>query len=244
MKTPNSAGRISRNPAKPSRQIGTEKPPRASITDSTREAILAAAADSFAEQGFDRASMREIAQLSGITAGAIYSHFDNKAQLLMEVVKRALDSLPLSANRITGNEEPEILTESAAIHTDPKSRMLRRLSLEVHVAAARNKEVEALLFDYAEMAMAKFQKIIRGGQKSGKIDPARDPVFTVRGLVVFIMGLNHLDTLFPKLIGDRSWRRFVAETMDNLLGLNATETSKKSSRNTLTPEELNTEAKR
>src|SRR5271154_2817533 len=98
MKSPNSQGRVSRNSAKPSRQTGSEKRPPASSSDSTRETILAAAADSFAEQGFDRASMREIAQLSGITAGAIYSHFDNKARLLMEVVKRALDSLPLSAN--------------------------------------------------------------------------------------------------------------------------------------------------
>jgi AcrR family transcriptional regulator len=231
MTSPKSAGRVSRNPIKPPGQAGSGKPSRASSTDSTREAILAAAADSFAEQGFDRASMREIAQLSGITAGAIYSHFDSKAELLMEVVKRALESLPLSGDRLTGEEEPEHLTENAAIHTDSASRMLRRLSLEVHAAASRDKDVEALLVDYDDMIMDKLQKLIQRGQKSGKIDKTRDPLFTVRAVVVFIMGLSHLDTLFPKLIGDRSWRRFVEETMNNLLGLQDGDILKKSAPN-------------
>ena len=227
MRATDSAGRVSRNSAKPPRHGAKEKRTRASNTNSTRETILAAAADSFAKQGFDRASMREIAKLSGITAGAIYSHFDNKAELLMEVVKRALDSLPISGNSISGDEDPEILPENAAIHTDSGSGMLRRLSLEVHVAASRDKDVEALLFDYDEKIMMMLQKIIERGQKDGKIDKARDPAHTVRALVVFIMGLNHLDTLFPKVIGDRPWRNFVTATVSNLLGLNTGHLSKK-----------------
>jgi TetR/AcrR family transcriptional regulator, repressor for uid operon len=186
---------------------------------STRERILAAAADSFAKQGSDRASMRAIAKSSGITAGAIYSHFEDKAQLLMEVVKRALDSLPLSANRITGEEDPEILTENAATHTDRASKMLRRLSLEAHAAAARDEKVKALLVDYHEMIIGKVTKIVGRAQKNGRIEKKRDPEFTARALVVFSMGLNHLDTLCPHLLGDPSWRRFVVATATDLLGM-------------------------
>jgi AcrR family transcriptional regulator len=188
---------------------------------------LSAAAGSFAEQGFDRTSMRDIAKLSGITAGAIYTHFDNKAELLMEVVKRALDSLPLSANLITGEEDPEILLENAAIHTDPGARMLRRLSLEVHSAAARDKDVKALLLDYDEMVMAKLRKVIERGHRKGNIDRTHQPEFTVRAVAVFIMGLNHLDTLSPQLLGDPSWRRFVTATVTSLLGLKTAYRSKK-----------------
>lgn len=199
---------------------------------------MTAAAASFAELGFDRTSMREIAKLSGITAGAIYTHFVNKAELLMEVVKRALDALPLSANLITGEEDPEILLENAAIHTDPDARMLRRLSLEVHSAAARDKDVKALLLDYDEMVMAKLRKIIERGHRNGKIDRARQPEFTVRAVAVFIMGLNHLDTLSPQLLGDPSWRRFVAATVTNLLGLKNHASSKKPASNSRTKRQL------
>ena len=40
-----------------------------------------------------------IAAQSGITAGAIYRHFASKAELLLEVVKRALEALPFSFER-------------------------------------------------------------------------------------------------------------------------------------------------
>src|SRR4051794_40782483 len=65
----------------------------------TRERILNAAAQLFAEHGFASASMPAIAELSGITAGSIYRHFTSKAELLLEVVKRALEALPLSFER-------------------------------------------------------------------------------------------------------------------------------------------------
>jgi hypothetical protein len=34
-----------------------------------------------------------------------------------------------------------------------------------------------------------------------------------------IMGLNHMDTLNPHLVGDRAWRDFVAERVGVLLGI-------------------------
>src|SRR6185369_11880191 len=68
----------------------------------TRERILSAAAQLFAEYGFTGASMPAIAAQSGITAGAIYRHFASKAELLLEVVKRALEALPFSFERSSG----------------------------------------------------------------------------------------------------------------------------------------------
>src|SRR5438876_8044473 len=62
---------------------------------STRERILLAATRFFAEQGFASTSMPTIAKASGVTAGAIYRHFDSKADLLFEVTRRAIASIPL-----------------------------------------------------------------------------------------------------------------------------------------------------
>src|SRR5215471_15493898 len=92
---------------------------------STRERILNAAAQLFAEHGFASASMPAIAELSGITAGAIYRHFKSKAELLLEVVKRALDALPLSFERSRGADDAALLPEFAARLTDPALTLLR-----------------------------------------------------------------------------------------------------------------------
>src|SRR5437879_3732821 len=106
---------------------------RASVSVApTRERILNAAAQLFAEHGFASASMPAIAELSGITAGAIYRHFTSKAELLLEVVKRALEALPLSFERGSGADDAALLPEFAARFTDPTLTLLRQLSVEVH----------------------------------------------------------------------------------------------------------------
>src|SRR5262245_17160767 len=119
----------------------------------TRERILSAAAQLFAEDGFASTSMPAIAALSGITAGAIYRHFTSKAELLLEVIKRALEALPFSFERSSDGEDATLLSELAARITDPALTLLRQLALEVHAAARRDPEVRALLSAYNETVM-------------------------------------------------------------------------------------------
>ena len=73
--------------------VPPRKRSKSAAVEPTRERILNAAAQLFAEHGFTGASMPAIAAQSGITAGAIYRHFASKAELLLEVVKRALEAL-------------------------------------------------------------------------------------------------------------------------------------------------------
>ena len=55
----------------------------------TRSAILEAAEQAFYERGVARTTLADIAALAGVTRGAIYWHFSNKADL----VQAMLDSL-------------------------------------------------------------------------------------------------------------------------------------------------------
>ncbi|GAC1510811.1 MAG: TetR/AcrR family transcriptional regulator [Chloroflexota bacterium] len=51
-----------------------------------REAILTAAADLFLEQGYDRFSLRQVAERIGYSPTTIYLYFENKDDLLFQVV--------------------------------------------------------------------------------------------------------------------------------------------------------------
>jgi AcrR family transcriptional regulator len=68
--------------------------------NSTRERILDVALDLFIEKGFDKTSLREIAEQLGVTKAALYYHFASKDDILMalhyrlhEFGKEALDQL-------------------------------------------------------------------------------------------------------------------------------------------------------
>ena len=180
---------------------------------------MSAAAQLFAEQGFAHASMPAIASRSGITAGAIYRHFESKAELLLEVVKRALRVLPLSFEGGNGENDAAMLPEVAARLTDPALKLLRQLSLEVHAAARRDPEVSKLLVEYDETARRRIRALIETAQQARKRRGTREAESTARVLMVFLMGLNHMDTLHPHLVGDRAWRELVASHVAALVGM-------------------------
>lgn len=56
--------------------------------DSRRQEILEAALRCFARKGFHQTTMRDIFEEVGLSAGAVYSYFDNKKSLIEAVVLR------------------------------------------------------------------------------------------------------------------------------------------------------------
>ena len=54
-----------------------------------REKILAHACDLYLEEGLDGFSMRKLAKRVGVTAPALYRHFDSREQVLVDVVREA-----------------------------------------------------------------------------------------------------------------------------------------------------------
>src|SRR3954451_15056926 len=55
-------------------------------TAARRADILRAARESFAEYGYERSTLRDIAARAGISAVGMLHHFSSKEELLMEVV--------------------------------------------------------------------------------------------------------------------------------------------------------------
>jgi AcrR family transcriptional regulator len=58
-----------------------------------RAEILDAAAEVFADQGYNATSVRTIADHAGMLAGSLYYHFDSKESMLEEILTRFLDGL-------------------------------------------------------------------------------------------------------------------------------------------------------
>lgn len=68
---------------------------------SVKERLLAAATKEFLERGYEKASLRRICAEAGVTTGALYFWFENKEELLDQVVGGTLEQLGrLSAEMI------------------------------------------------------------------------------------------------------------------------------------------------
>src|SRR5215470_11194592 len=83
--------------------------PRAQPQDGTRQRILAAALDVFAQHGFAGARTREIAERAGANLGLIKYYFNDKEQLWKAAVACAFDELRAGLSErvgLRGDESP------------------------------------------------------------------------------------------------------------------------------------------
>lgn len=65
-----------------------------------REEIIAAAVRTFARKGFAAASMADILEEAGVSAGALYGHFKSKAELVYEVATSVVGDRVVDADRL------------------------------------------------------------------------------------------------------------------------------------------------
>ncbi|HLK26679.1 MAG TPA: TetR family transcriptional regulator [Caulobacteraceae bacterium] len=193
------------------RTTRARKPRRTTTAgQATRERILAAAERLFAAQGFAGVSMPQIAQASGITAGAIYKHFASKADLFFQVVTRAVQEAPVGS-------EPS-LPAAVAAYTTRRLRQVRQMAVEVHYAAAKDADVRRLLRASLDRQISDIAAGLSAAQAAGDVAGDDDPALVASAIMVFIMGLMHLETLKPSLIGDAAWAAFVKGRAEALLG--------------------------
>src|SRR5256885_17260175 len=69
----------------------------------TREAILAAARETFAERGFDGASIRAIATSAGVDPALVHHYFGTKDELFLATVEAPMDPAKLIDPILDGN---------------------------------------------------------------------------------------------------------------------------------------------
>ncbi len=97
--------------------------------------IIQAARDEFLEYGYDKASMRRIGSRCGLTAAALYRHFDSKEAMFDALVSPALEDLKKWIDEHVGRSEEAIsacaevpgIEETKAIWDSSEIDMMRDL---------------------------------------------------------------------------------------------------------------------
>jgi AcrR family transcriptional regulator len=157
----------------------------------TKEQLLEAAARVFAEQGYDRARLSEIARAAGLTTGAIYAHYENKAHLLTEAVRsHGHEELDALSSLAKDGRPTSILDIIARLGAELPRRAKRRSALvtEAVVAGRRDPEVRNALRTHLAEHEANMIALVEAAQASGEIDGALSPPDLVRLLTLVVLG--------------------------------------------------------
>jgi AcrR family transcriptional regulator len=176
----------------------------------TRQRLIEAAARLFARQGYEQTSVRDLGQELGMTTGAIYRHFRNKAELLAAAVA---DSIMGQVDRPSGAPEPDSYRQGAAqlLATHPDQAALRALLLDSATAAKSDPAVRERLREVQHERLSAWTEVARRDQAAGLLNAGVEPETLVKmlwamefGLVIFeVFGLEPPDPAETGLVVSR-----------------------------------------
>jgi AcrR family transcriptional regulator len=182
---------------------------------STRDRILAAAAEVFAERGYEGAAMSDIARRAGFTTGAIYGRFRDKAELLLEVVRGALEAQQEAAVVAAAATEGDVSTRFAELvgqFVDAEQAASRALVLEAHVAARRDEAVGELLRTFQSDRLRGLAALVADAQKQGAVASGLDPDTVAALFLAIPLGVVLLDAAGVEVPGPETWAEVARQT--------------------------------
>ncbi|WP_437729705.1 TetR family transcriptional regulator [Sorangium sp. So ce1335] len=184
----------------------------------TREQILDAALRVFSQKGYSAATLQDVAAEAGLTRGAVYWHFQGKAELYTALVGERFA------------KASEVLAEALSPRYAPLEAIERLLtrSLEVVEEDAEYRAVVSISLFKTELTPELepgFQQkiasqrrlvdtladLVRKGIAAGQIDRATDPRAAALAAVSLVNGAIALSLMDPKMLESRAAvRRMVA----------------------------------
>jgi AcrR family transcriptional regulator len=162
-------------------------------TVETKEQLLAAAARVIAARGYEGARVSEIAAEAGLSTGAIYAHYDGKADLLCAAISsRGPDAVAgLLDAGVAGSVAGTLKFLGARLVSGVRTgraRIRGDVLIESLAASRREPKVAAVLRDSIEAREERMAAVIRRGQESGEISAAVSPEATSRLCMLLALG--------------------------------------------------------
>jgi AcrR family transcriptional regulator len=166
--------------------------PPAADSAARRHAILTAARRRFATHGYDGTTLSAVAKDAGITLGAIYHYFDDKAVLYEEVFDASLETV---WNRIedraarSGQAGARLLAlveiiERVGAELADETRFLPTVPLD----AVRHPELRHLLDKRAEIQERQIRRIVAPAFDAGEMPAFTDLNAAVAAVQILIIG--------------------------------------------------------
>jgi AcrR family transcriptional regulator len=165
--------------------------------EETRENIVSAAIRLFLQDGVSQTTLEKIASEAGYTRGAVYHHFENKAQLLEELVRRAhppaqevFDNLSADGTEDPlGDLEKAIGSALTRMIGDPVSRDIHKIFIFNCEFVEKSNPVFEPECRYARAGMEKVTQYLEKAKKIGQLSPDIDTAVTAMTIMALGSGI-------------------------------------------------------
>jgi TetR/AcrR family acrAB operon transcriptional repressor len=163
----------------------------------TRSRILDTAEQVFLAQGVSHTTLEDLAAAAGVTRGAIYWHFRNKADLFDAMLQRVTLPMEQLAARAGDNNanDPLASVRSCALNvlerltSDPQCQRVFEICCHKVEYVDEMLQVRARHIECRSECLAHIERGLRNAAKKGLLAPSVDPRLAAIGLHALVDGL-------------------------------------------------------
>jgi len=181
------------------------------------ENILAAAARLFAEPGFAKTTVDEVAVVAGVSKGLVYEHFRSKEELLDAVWDRLVETwveTTLRGTKLDTGSVADAIAEQliASIHYARENPLLRRILAQDPGGLSAHGRENADAF--ARLYRGRMEALLARGVRSGELRRGLDVRATAE--LIWILHFALVRELF---LGHGRWRADADELLASMAAL-------------------------
>lgn len=164
----------------------------------TRESILAASYELFARDGFDKITMKDVCEITGMSRGGLYSHFGSTRELFEAILEKInqKDEMDFQKEMDQGMSATEILNRALALMRDEMEHSEDSLSFAMYEYAVSCSN--DMMNDFNKIGEKKWTDLMEYGIRRGEFNEV-----DVKELVNVILYAYQ---------GVRMWSRIVSMT--------------------------------
>lgn len=190
--------------------------------EETRRDLLHAALRLFDEKGYQAATLSEIAESTGVTRGALYWHFKNKADILtalaeihLQPFQKQLDSIP--ADNVWPNLTAIYAALFAEIGDNPEFIRFARILNTQFLQITPDPAVHAVLDIYKNHWHERLLQLIHAALHNGELPADSDPEMIHAQLETAICGIMCCLTAANTPVNVRPYAaRLITQTLDSI----------------------------
>jgi AcrR family transcriptional regulator len=157
---------------------------------------LDAAAQVFCERGYEGTTVAMVARRAGLTTGAIYANFRDKAEMLLQTIERGSEQAVVDmeeARKAGVSAANRLLLMARRMVTDPDP-MQRQLFVEMFAAARRDADVGLRVAAALAAMEHEVGRLMDRAQVDGDVGLEWDTAVLARFCMALGIGFTHLKT--------------------------------------------------
>lgn len=187
-------------------------------TATSRDRLLDAAAEVFCERGYEGTTVAVVARRAGLTTGAIYGNFKDKAELLLQTIEQgsARAVADMEAARRAGMSALGRLVMMARRMTSDPQPTQRQLMVELFAAARRDRDVGDRVAGTLGAMEHELARLMERARADGDVAAGWDPALLARFCMSVGVGYLHLKTAGLPDADGAQWAALVRHLADSL----------------------------